>query len=130
MSKIAENKAKEIYPEIEGSETYFDRDYICTKPIDLNRQRREGYVKGYEQAMQDLLKDANQYMYLSNEIGYAYACGCKKTMQDFLNKACEWLEDQACYYSHWEYNGDTYEKEIVVDTDKMIEQFKNYMQDE
>ena len=51
-------------------------------------------------------------------------------MQDFLGKACEWLKDQACYYSHWEYNGDTYEKEIVVDTDKMIEDFKNYMQDE
>ena len=53
-----------------------------------------------------------------------------QAMQDFLEKTCEWLEDQACYYSHWEYNGDTYEKEIVVDTDKMIEQFKNYMQNE
>ena len=38
MSKIAEKKALGTYPEIEGSETYFDRDYICTKPIDLNRQ--------------------------------------------------------------------------------------------
>lgn len=47
-----------------------------------------------------------------------------------MEKACEWLEDQVCYYSSMEYNGDTYEKEIVVDTDKMIEHFKNYMQDE
>ena len=58
MSKIAEKKALGTYPEIEGSETYFDRDYICTKPIDLNRQRREGYVKGYDQAMQDFMEKA------------------------------------------------------------------------
>ena len=54
----------------------------------------------------------------------------RHTKEQMIEKACEWLEDQAAYYSHWEYNGDTYEKEIVVDTDKMIEQFKNYMQDE
>lgn len=63
MSKIAEQKALEAYPEIEGSETYFDRDYICTKPIDLNRQRREGYVKGYDQAMQDFLVKASKYLF-------------------------------------------------------------------
>lgn len=61
MSKIAEQKALETYPEIEGSETYFDRDYICTKPIDLNKQRRQGYIKGYEQAMQDFLDKAEEF---------------------------------------------------------------------
>lgn len=63
MSKIAEQKALETYPEIEGSETYFDRDYICTKPIDLNKQRRQGYIKGYEQAMQDFMEKASKYLF-------------------------------------------------------------------
>lgn len=119
MSKIAEKKALEAYPEIEGSETYFDRDYICTKPIDLNQQRRKGYIKGYDQAMQDLLKDANQYMYLSDEIGYAYACGCRKTMQDFLDKAEEFL--------YLQLNNGSIE---CGNIERLIEDFKNYMQDE
>lgn len=62
MSKIAENKALEAYPEIEGSETYFDRDYICTKPIDLNKQRRQGYIKGYDQAVQDFMEKAISFI--------------------------------------------------------------------
>lgn len=71
MSKIAEQKALEIYPEIEGSETYFDRDYICTKPIDLNKQRRQGYIKGYDQAVQDFMekteKILTERMYFSDD---------------------------------------------------------------
>lgn len=71
MSKIAEKKALEAYPEIEGLETYFDRDYICTKPIDLNQQRRKGYIKGYDQAMQDFLEKAEKIlterMYFSDD---------------------------------------------------------------
>jgi len=48
--------------------------------------------------------------------------------QQMIEKACEWLEDMACYYAHWEYNGDTYEKEIVFDTQKFIEDFQKAME--
>lgn len=85
--KISEKKALETYPEIEGSETYFDRDYICTKPIDLNKQRRQGYIKGYEQAMQDFLEKACYYL--------------KSTLQE---------DDET--------------------NDFIVQQFKNYMEDE
>lgn len=44
-----------------------------------------------------------------------------------IDKAAEWLRDQACYYSHWEWNGDTCENEIVVDTEKMVEDFREAM---
>lgn len=46
-----------------------------------------------------------------------------------IQNACEWLEDMACYYAHWEYNGDTYEKEIVFDTQKFIEDFQKAMEE-
>lgn len=49
--------------------------------------------------------------------------------QQMIEKACEWLEDMACYYAHWEYNGDTYEKEVVYDTEKLIEDFKKAMEE-
>lgn len=49
--------------------------------------------------------------------------------QQMIDKACEWLEDMACYYAHWEYNGDTYEKEIVFDDQKFIEDFKKAMEE-
>lgn len=115
MSKIAEKKALEAYPVVNIP----DEDTLGFMEYDKNEQLRVGYQQGYDQAMQDLLKDANQYMYLSDEIGYAYACGCRKTMQDFMEKACEWLSKNARnYYSAY------------ATSDKLIEDFKNYMQDE
>lgn len=50
--------------------------------------------------------------------------------QQMIDKAVEWLKDQSCYYHHWEVNGDTYENEIVVDTEKMVEDFKKAMEDD
>lgn len=49
--------------------------------------------------------------------------------RQMIQKACDWLEDMACYYAHWEYNGDTYEKEIVFDTKKFIEDFQKAMEE-
>ena len=54
-----------------------------------------------------------------------YIVGYGQAMQDFLEKTCEWLKDNSkkyvvCYedgYSHYAYNS-------------MIDDFKNYMQDE
>lgn len=45
-----------------------------------------------------------------------------------IDKACEWLKDMACYYAHWEYNGDTYEKEVVYDTELLIKDFVKAME--
>lgn len=44
-----------------------------------------------------------------------------------IEKAVEWLKDTVCYYHHWEWNGDTYEKEIVVDVETLINDFKKDM---
>ena len=49
--------------------------------------------------------------------------------QQMIKKASEWLKDMACYYAHWEGNGDTFENEIVFDTEKFIEDFKNVMEE-
>ena len=60
---------------------------------------------------------------------FSVVCGAiecyDQAMQDFLEKTCEWLKDNSkkyvvCYedgYSHYAYNS-------------MIDDFKNYMQDE
>jgi hypothetical protein len=90
MSKISEQKALEEYPE-DLRVLPFGQN-----PQDINVNKRTYYQKGYDQAM-----------------------------QDFLDKACEWLKGNSkkyvvCYedgYSHYAYNS-------------MIEDFKNYMQDE
>lgn len=123
MSKISEQKALKAYP----IDIIPDDDTMGFTSSDRNEIIRLGYQQGYDQAMQDLLKDANQYMYLSDEIGYAYACGCKKTMQDFLEKACEWLEKELLvsdieHQKYW----------LMTEENKsnFIEGFKNYMQDE
>ena len=53
------------------------------------------------------------------EIAKHYNNGYNQAMQDFLEKACEWLSKNARnYYSAY------------ATSDKLIEQFKNYMQDE
>ena len=78
MSKISEQKAIELYPE---NKSY----YRIEGWIDVNKEERVGYIKGYDQAM-----------------------------QDFLEKACEWLSKQPM-------------SRPVFWT---VEDFKNYMQDE
>lgn len=79
MSKIAEQKALEAYPEIRLYEPNYDE----------NVENREGYIKGYDQAL-----------------------------QDFLNKACEWLQKEVV---------DDY---IGIIWDDCIQDFKNYMEEE
>lgn len=81
MSKIAEKKALEAYPI-----AYYRNGGGID---DANASDRAVYEEGYDQAMQDMGKDSERLKYLSDEMGYAYACGCKKTMQDFLERACE-----------------------------------------
>ena len=79
MSRIAEKRAWEAYPPC-----------INSNGFDLAESRRESYIVGYDQAM-----------------------------QDFMEKACEWLSKNARnYYSAY------------ATSDKLIEHFKNYMQNE
>ena len=80
MSKISEQKALEAYP--------FEPIECGGGIADSNSEYRGLYQEGYDQAM-----------------------------QDFLEKACEWLEMKIICYSKREY-------------EELKEQFKNYMQNE
>ena len=47
-----------------------------------------------------------------------------------LDKVCEWIKNNAAYYAHWEWNGDTYEKEVVFDAEGCAKAFKQSMKGE
>ena len=83
MTKLAEQKALEAYP------TPLDNDPFISKGF-VEEKNREGYIKGYDQAMQDFLEKAEEFLYLQLNNG-SIECG---------------------------------------NIEKLIEQFKNYMQDE
>ena len=86
MNKIAEQKALEEYQ----IDIVPDDDTMGFTSSDRNETIRLGYIKGYDQAM-----------------------------QDFLEKACEWLSKNARnYYSAY------------ATSDKLIEDFKNHIQNE
>lgn len=53
MSKIAEQKALEAYPDT----TTFRLDIE-----DKNKPKREGYIKGYDQALEDFLEKAEKWI--------------------------------------------------------------------
>lgn len=56
MSKISEQKALEAYPD-----KYIHLPFGINI-ADINDFKREGYVKGYDQAMQDFLEKAEMYL--------------------------------------------------------------------
>ena len=93
MSKISEQKALEVYPlpkEETESTSFINQETF-------NSAKRTGYIVGYNQAM-----------------------------QDFLEKAVEWLQDSLDrrYVVRNFHTGEYYS---IQD---MIKDFKNYMQDE
>lgn len=94
MSKISEQKALEAYPE-------WSNYYKFEGNIDTNENKRIGYQKGYDQAM-----------------------------QDFFEKAEEFFCEQFNIHPHdchvVQYVSDT----PLEDIDDFVEQFKNYMQNE
>lgn len=55
MKNLAEQKALEAYPK--APSPYYD-DHI----LDRNVNCRVGYIKGYDQAMQDFLEKAYKYL--------------------------------------------------------------------
>jgi len=80
MSKTAEKKALEAYP-ISVSKTSVEAGF------DWNEEYRDVFMEGYEQAM-----------------------------EDFMEKACEWLNEYE--------NGTT-----IIDIDSFIKGFKKYMEE-
>lgn len=114
MSKIAEQKALEAYP----IDIIPDDDTMGFTSSDRNEVIRLGYIKGYDQALKDMVRDAEKFQYLSDEVGFAYACGCKKTMQDFLEKAEMYLKTRVYYNMH--------PNNVTI----IIQEFKNYMENE
>lgn len=75
-------------------------------------------------------KAALEHASRSKNVVEAFEAGAEWADKTMIERTVEWLKDMACYYAHWEYNGDTYEKEIVYDTEKLIEDFKKYMRGE
>lgn len=83
MSKISEQNALEAYP------------IKIRHAMDSNRNHREGYTKGYDQAM-----------------------------QDFLEKACEWLCNNSEKYVR------NSEEEAWCNDEELVNDFKKYMENE
>lgn len=122
MSKIAEQKALEAYPEKTDNVAFITENTF-------NVSKRIGYIKGYDQAMKDIQEQAKKSVIeksngeVTIEDLVAYNQGFKisreLTMQDFLGKAEEFL--------YLQLNNGSIE---CGNIEKLIEQFKNYMQNE
>ena len=85
-----------------------------------------------EEKAKEIVKETEDFFY-HNEQERGLACALRMAKwkeQQMIDKACEWLKDMACYYAYWEYNGDTYEKEVVYDTEKLINDFKKAMEEQ
>ena len=108
-----EEKAREIENGILEEKTSFGRIVISGNcPENLQKKAKEFSEKV-----------SNGHHYMDLEVGFI------RGYQSALNMACEWLKDMACYYAHWECSPDTYENEIVYDTEKLIEDFKKAMEE-
>lgn len=93
MSKIAVQKSFKEYPLRTLKD--FEKDFERVEVFDGNIFERQAYIKGYDQAM-----------------------------QDFLEKACEWLKDTQLE------NFICFDDGICFNNEKLVERFKNYMQNE
>ena len=91
MSKIAEKKALEAYPILFSERNGYDSTF---------KDRRESYIKGYDQAMQDFLKKAEGFL----------------TGRVVLCFRVSWTEQQTPF--------------LDFNIKNIVEQFKNYMQNE
>lgn len=70
MSKISEQKALEAYQS--GCHTFVEA-------------RREGYIKGYNQAMQDFMEKAKEFLYLQLNNGSIECGNIEKLFEQFKN---------------------------------------------
>jgi hypothetical protein len=78
-----------------------------------------------------IVEETEDFFY-HNEQERGLACALRMAKwknETMIEKACEWLKDMACIYAYWEYNGDTYEKEVVYDTEQLIKDFIKAMEE-
>lgn len=80
MSKISEQKALEAYP----FDIIPDDDTMGFTSSDKNEVIRFGYIKGYDQAMQDFLEKAEKFFNDMYDTMGKPALG-KKTIEQFKN---------------------------------------------
>ena len=91
MSKITEQKALEAYPphyQKLAGDGYFD----------MSLEKREGYIRGYDQALQDLLEKAEEffdeelYVSVSDQI-----CSVDEfsTMKDFVKRFKNYMRNES-----------------------------------
>ena len=76
MSKIAEKKALEAYPILFSERNGYDNTF---------KDRRESYVKGYNQAMQDFLEKAEEFLYLQLNNGSIECGNIERLIEQFKN---------------------------------------------
>lgn len=74
MSKISEQKALKAYPILFSERNGYDNTF---------KDRRESYIKGYDQAIQDFLE------YLKYCSTFTYSNGYKRIDDDLYNKLVE-----------------------------------------
>lgn len=77
MSKISEQKAIELYPENKSF-------YRIEGWIDVNKEERVGYIKGYDQAFKDFMEKAERWLEPTFKNIAGYNCG-GDLMNDFKN---------------------------------------------
>lgn len=71
MSKIAEKKAVEAYPKaLIGN---------------LDNLKKDGFIKGYNQAMQDFMEKAKEFLYLQLNNGSIECGNIEKLFEQFKN---------------------------------------------
>jgi hypothetical protein len=76
MSKIAEKKALEAYPILFSERNGHDNSF---------KDRRESYIKGYNQAMQDFLEKTEEFLYLQLNNGSIECGNIEKLIEQFKN---------------------------------------------
>lgn len=129
MSKISEQKAWEAYPTPLDNEPFISKGFVEEK-------NREGYIKGYDQATQDIQEQAeksvieksNGEVTIEDLVAYnqGFKTGRELAMQDFMEKAEKFftnelyvsISDQICSHNNF------------TSMLNFIEQFKNYMEEE
>ena len=79
MSKISEQKALEAYP-IKHVVLPF-----CFSVPDLNEPYRKPYQEGYNQAMQDFLEKAEEFLYLQLNNGLIECGNIERLIEQFKN---------------------------------------------
>lgn len=99
-----------------------------------NSEKAQEIVNKNFEWISNLVEENNLSKEDINQIRFKMYIACQEMAEweekQMIDKACEWLEDMACYYAHWEYNGDTYENEVVYDTEGLIKDFKKSMEEQ